>query len=165
MPRYPDERCEAAVAKMLPPYNLSPREVAEQEGISTATVYKWRKEARAQGRCLPQGSQDGSEAWTSRDKFAAVVETAGMNAQEVAEYCRARGLYPEQLKAWRQDCEQAAGLAAQDRRREARELKDHKARVRTLEQELRRKEAALADTAALLTLSKKVRAIWGDEEK
>ncbi|WP_156500090.1 helix-turn-helix domain-containing protein [Ectothiorhodospira sp. BSL-9] len=43
MPRYPDERREAAVAKLLPPYNLSPREVAEQEGVSIATVYKWRK--------------------------------------------------------------------------------------------------------------------------
>ena len=88
-----------------------------------------------------------------------------MNAQEVAEYCRSRGLYPEQLQMWRHDCEQAAGLASQDRRREAQELKDHKARVRELERELRRKEAALAETAALLTLSKKAAAIWGDEEK
>jgi len=33
-----------------------------------------------------------------------------------------------------------------------------------LERELRRKNDALAETAALLTLSKKARAIWGDEE-
>ena len=33
-----------------------------------------------------------------------------------------------------------------------------------LERELRRKEAALAETAALLTLSKKAQAIWGDNE-
>ncbi|MCG5496037.1 transposase [Ectothiorhodospira variabilis] len=94
MPRYPDERREAAVAKLLPPYNLSPREVAEQEGVSIATVYKWRKEAREQGRCLPQATGAGTEGWSSKDKFSAVVETAGMNAQEVAEYCRSRGLYP-----------------------------------------------------------------------
>jgi transposase len=36
--------------------------------------------------------------------------------------------------------------------------------VRELERELRRKEKALAETAALLTLSKKARAIWGDGE-
>jgi len=36
---------------------------------------------------------------------------------------------------------------------------------RLLERELRRKDAALAETAALLALRKKVQAIWGDEEK
>ena len=37
-------------------------------------------------------------------------------------------------------------------------------RVRTLERELRRKEKALAETAALLVLKKKAAAIWGDED-
>jgi hypothetical protein len=36
-------------------------------------------------------------------------------------------------------------------------------RIRELEKELRRKDAALAETAALLVLKKKVQAIWGDE--
>jgi hypothetical protein len=37
-------------------------------------------------------------------------------------------------------------------------------RVRELERELRRKEKALAETAALLVLKKKAAAIWGDED-
>ena len=53
MPRYSDERRQAVVAKLLPPYNQSVEDVAREEGISSATVYKWRKEARAEGRCLP----------------------------------------------------------------------------------------------------------------
>ena len=36
--------------------------------------------------------------------------------------------------------------------------------VRSLERELQRKEKALAETAVLLTLSKKVQAIWGKGE-
>ena len=36
--------------------------------------------------------------------------------------------------------------------------------VRSLQRELRRKEKALAETAALLTLAKKARAIWGEDE-
>ena len=36
-------------------------------------------------------------------------------------------------------------------------------RVRELERELARKDKALAETAALLVLKKKARAIWGDE--
>ncbi|VAW74589.1 hypothetical protein MNBD_GAMMA15-1096, partial [hydrothermal vent metagenome] len=35
---------------------------------------------------------------------------------------------------------------------------------RKLEKELRRKEKALAEAAALLILQKKAQAIWGDEE-
>jgi transposase-like protein len=56
MPRYSDERRQAVVAKLLPPYNQSVEDVAREEGISSATVYKWRKEARAEGRCLPDAS-------------------------------------------------------------------------------------------------------------
>lgn len=164
MPSYSDERREAVVAKLLPPRNLPVHEVAQQEGISAATVYKWRKEAREQGCCLPNAGDGGTAAWSSKDKFAAVLETAVMNGAELAEYCRRRGVYPEHIAAWRQDCEQAASLSQQERRQEALEAKTQRERIRELERDLRRKNAALAETAALLTLSKKARAIWGDEE-
>ena len=41
---------------------------------------------------------------------------------------------------------------------------DHE-KVKKLEAELRRKEKALAETAALLTLSKKAEAIWGPKDE
>ena len=37
-------------------------------------------------------------------------------------------------------------------------------RIRELEKEVRRKDAALAETAALLVLKKKAQAIWGAED-
>ncbi len=37
-------------------------------------------------------------------------------------------------------------------------------RIAELERELRRKDRALAETAALLVLKKKVQAIWGDAD-
>ena len=37
-------------------------------------------------------------------------------------------------------------------------------RIRELEKELRRKDKALAETAALLVLKKKAQEIWGDED-
>ena len=42
--------------------------------------------------------------------------------------------------------------------------RDVRREVRSLKRELQRKEKALAETAALLTLSKKARAIWGEGE-
>ncbi|WPL15680.1 hypothetical protein Thiowin_00589 [Thiorhodovibrio winogradskyi] len=91
-----------------------------------------------------------------------MVETAALNAEVTASYCRRRGLYPEQLAAWREDCEQAWRLAQLARQSEATELKQQRLRIRDLERELQRKNLALAETAALLTLSKKAQAIWGD---
>jgi len=52
MPRYSGARRQAVMTKPLPPQSLAPQVIAEQEGISLGTVYKWRKEVRAEGRCL-----------------------------------------------------------------------------------------------------------------
>ncbi len=161
--KYALERKEGVLKKMGSPHNRPIAELAEEEGISAATLYRWRAQARAQGRLLPDGAT-GPVGWQAREKFAAVVETAGLNEAERAEYCRKRGLYPEQIMAWRTACEQATeGEAAQSRM--VRELTQvDKRRIKDLERELARKEKALAETAALLTLRKKAQAIWGDGE-
>ena len=152
--KYSLERKEAVLKRMLPPHNRPIPQLAEEEGISAATLYLWRTQVRAQGRLLPDGAT-GPEGWRAREKFAAVVETAALSEADVAEYCRKRGLYPEQIMAWRTACEQATdGEAA--RSRSIRELTQaDKRRIKDLERDLARKEKALAETAALLTFRKK----------
>ncbi len=162
--KYTEERKEAVLRKLLPPHNRTITSLAEEEGISTATLYNWRKAARQAGRLLPDNSAE-PEGWSSRDKFNAVIETAALSEVELAEYCRRRGLYVEQIQRWRVSCEQANDKAAADARRDTEAMKSERKRSRELERELRRKEAALAETAALLTLRKKARAIWGDEDE
>jgi transposase-like protein len=159
--RYSAERKEAVLKKMLPPHNRSIREIAREERISEATLYNWRKAARAEGRLLPEGDQT-PEGWTAADKFAAVVETAALNEAELSAWCRERGLYPEQIRQWRRACEQANDWdrTQNDRLRAAR--KADQQQLKALERELKKKEKALAETAALLVLSKKAAAIWGD---
>ena len=44
------------------------------------------------------------------------------------------------------------------------EAKKDKKQINQLEKELRRKDKALAETAALLVLRKKANAIWGEDE-
>jgi hypothetical protein len=83
----------------------------------------------------------------------------------LAEYCRKRGLYPEQIERWRRACEGANDRADAAEREHRQAVKAEKARSRELERDLKRKEAALAETAALLTLRKKAQAIWGDGEE
>ena len=103
---YSTERKASVLTKMLPPNNVPLARLAKEEGISPATLAKWRAEARAKGRLRPDANA-GPEGWTSRDKLAAVIETASMNAADLGEYCRRRGVYPEQLSVWREACERA----------------------------------------------------------
>jgi len=149
---------------MLPPESKSIAQIAEEEGICTATRYNWRHAARAEGRLLPDGDST-PEGWTSKDKFAAVLETAALNEAELAEYCRKRGLYPEQIREWREACEAANDWDRTQNKKLKDARKDDKKQLKTLEAELKRKEKALAETAALLVLSKKVKALWGDDDE
>lgn len=160
--RYSDERKEAVLKKLFPPDNRTVSEVAEEEGVSPGTLYKWRKEARARGRLVPDG--EGPKGWSSQDKFAAVLETATLNEAELGEYCRKQGLYPEQVKAWRKACEEANAWEEARIRRIKQSAREHKKRIKALERSLREKEKALAETAALLVLRKKAEAIWGEPE-
>jgi len=93
--RYSSERKEAVLKKMLPPHNRSIREIAEEEGISEATLYNWRRAARAEGRLLPDGAGT-PEGWTSADKFAAESQGARLGP-----ICKLLGLHPRTLKRWR----------------------------------------------------------------
>lgn len=160
---YSLERKEAVLKKMLPPNKQSIAALAKEEGISDATLYNWRQQARNEGRLMPD-SDSTPEGWTSRDKFAAVMEAAVMSEAEIAEYCRQRGLYPEQLVTWRAACEQANDWS----RASEKQLKDatrvDRKKLRQLEKELARKEKALAEAAALLILRKKLNAMFEGPE-
>jgi transposase-like protein len=160
---YSLERKTAVLKRMLPPNSMAIRQLSQEEGISEATLYDWRAEARRKGQLLPDADA-GPEGWSSCDKFAAVLETAALNEADLAEYCRKRGLFPEQIKTWRMACEQANDRERSSTARIGQATKEDKKRVKTLERELARKDRALAETAALLVLRKKAAAIWGGDE-
>lgn len=145
--RYSEERKEAVLRKLLPPLSRTIADVAQEEGISGATLYNWRKEARRRGRLLPDADLT-PDGWTSKDKFAAVLETASLNESELAESCRKRGLYPEQIRAWRTACESANDWEQAAGRRLSEAMRGERKRNRQLEHKLKRKERALAEAAA-----------------
>lgn len=160
--RYTIEEKEAAIARMMPPYNESVRRLSEELGISDATLYNWRKEARKDGNATP-GNGRASEKWSSEDKFLVVMETYSMNESELTEYCRKKGLYKEQIEAWKKTCITAHERDLSQSKQLNHELREERVKSKTLEKELQEKEKALAEAAALLLLRKKARAIWGDK--
>ena len=163
MPKYNDEFKEQAVRKMMPPNAMSVAQVSRDTGVSDVTLYNWRNQFRHKGKSVP-ADPSNPESWSGENKLAVVIETAALNEEELAEYCRQKGLYVEQIVRWREAA--AAGVETQRplSRAERHELQQERKKSRKLAKELRRKEKALAETAALLVLQKKAQEIWGDAE-
>lgn len=160
MSRYSPEFKEKVVRKMMPPNNQSVASIHRESGISTPSLYAWKRHFQEQGYVVPAKTSP-SDGWDNRAKLAAVIESALMNEAERSTYCRERGLYVEQLDAWKAAFEQADGAGAAI---SPAMLAAERKKTRALEKELHRKEKALAEVAALLTLSKKAQAIWGTDE-
>lgn len=157
MARYGQEFKDKAVARLLPPESASIKEVALAFGVGEGTLERWLSAALA----APVVRKE----WTPVARFESVLITAAMDEASKSAWCRSNGVYPHELAVWR---EQAInGLAAPgERRSTAAEAKQDKRRIKELERDLQRKEKALAETAALLVLSKKVAAIFnrGEDE-
>jgi len=161
MSHYSEERKAAVLKKLLPPHNQSIIETAREEGISKAALYNWRNKARQQGAPVPNKPIGH---WSAEAKFTTVIETALMTELELSTYCRRKGLYPEQVQQWKAAC--IEGNQSNERliKKDKQIAKQDKKRIKELERELRRKDKALAETAALLVLRKKLNALWENGE-
>ena len=151
--------------RMSPPMRQSVAQISAELGIHVVTLYNWRKAWRLQGEVVP-ASEKAPEGWGAADKFTVVLETAGLNATELSAYCRERGLYPEQVERWRQasqDANEKPVLTLKEQKELERLRAQDQKEIKRLKQELRRKEKALAEAAALLIASKKIQAFWGED--
>lgn len=164
MRRYSEEFKEATVQKMMPPNPVPVSQLVEETGVSDVTLYKWRKQYRERGFAVP-ADDTNPDNWKPEDKLAVVIETAAMNEVELGEYCRSKGLYPEQVQRWKRSALMGYQRTDQVDQTVSRNRKEDKQEIKKLKSQLRRKEKALAETAALLVLSKKSRAIWGEPEE
>ena len=77
-------------------------------------------------------------------------------------WCREKGVFEHQLKQWR---EAFCSTTEPDPRESRAELRELKVKHEQLQRDLRRKDRALAETAALLVLQKKFQALLVDEDK
>ena len=143
---YSPELKDALLRRILPPNNESITKISREEGISEQTLRNWRDKARKEGYAAP-GTDAVPDDWSTQDKFLVVVEIASMNETELAEYARKKGLYIEQIKAWKDACMNAnsgilkklPGLTANLRilRKNAENLKkNYSARKRLLQKQL-----------------------------
>ena len=156
MARYSSAFKAKAVARLLPPESAPLDVVSREIGVRADTLSRWRAEALSD-------SQD--RLWTGPARLEAVIHTASLDEASRSAWCRENGVYPAELEQWRaQASESLSDVSGTQSTSRA----DRKSRqqIRKLQRDLNRKDKALAETAALLVLSKKLEAIFhesGDE--
>jgi transposase len=154
MARYGQKFRDKVVARLLPPESCPVETLSARIGISVSTLERWRAESLAKAADDTPG---GATRWTPAARLEAVIVTAAMDEATRGAWCRGQGLYPADLDAWKRDA--IAGLGQPDEAETAETERDRR-RIRELERDLNRKDKALAETAALLVLSKKLSAIF-----
>ena len=148
------------VRKMASPGGPSANALAEDTGVHQSTLSRWLRQAgRVEG--MKKRGQP-SRSWSAAQKLEAVLEASSLSEEDLGRFLRRKGLYRKDLEQWRG--EMLKGLEQPQPRRRTSSKTPEGRRIRELEKELRRKDAALAETAALLVLKKKAQAIWGAED-
>lgn len=161
---YTDAFKAQMVRKMIGPPGMTATALAKEVGVSQSQLSRWLRQAATLPPMTPNDNDRSPKTWTPEEKLRVLAQAHGLEGEALGALLRREGLHAADLQAWRDAA--AGALAAEaapspvDQRRETTQAKK---RVRELERELRRKDKALAETAALLVLEKKLKALnWDD---
>lgn len=160
------------VERLSGPQPISQGALSKEVGVPQQTLSNWVRDAarlasvskkKANPKKSGGGTASRSGAWSGEDKVRVVLESAGLPDAELGSFLRREGLHEEDLARFREDVRAAAvaGLTAAKKTRGAQT--EEQRRIKVLERDLKRSQAALAETAAILVLRKKANALWGDE--
>jgi hypothetical protein len=107
---------------------------------------------------------DGAQGARHRqlaEKFSLLLESRGLADDELGEWLRENGLHSEHLGVWEQEVREAMTKGEQQAREE---LRAAKKQIRDQQKEIVRKDKALAELAAIVTLQKKTALLFRDEQ-
>ena len=134
--------------------------LAEEFGVSRSSIQNWMRKHRASGAVTLNRKDKRPQSWTKEERLEALLSVHGLAEGELGAWCRERGIHTHHLAQWRRELVEGTdgkGAAAGETRALRQEIS-------ALKKELRRKDKALAETAALLVLKKKAASIWGEVE-
>ena len=156
---YSDDFKKAMIEKLSKPDGRTARALALEVGVAQSTLSRWVREYGSVGQ-MGEGMKQKKrpQNWTAEEKMAAVIAYDGMDELQRGLYLRGHGLYSVDIERWREEM-----LQALNKKPKKGDGKDR--RIKELESDLRRKEKALAEAAALLVLKKKAQGIWGENEE
>lgn len=149
------------VQKMTGPGARSAVALSASAGVPQPTLSRWLREAGSVSGMKskrPPSAKPHSKSRSPQDKLRLIIEAAALSGDELGEFLRREAIHEADLTRWRESS--LEGLSGKVTEAATADATDK--RLRKLEKELQRKDKALAETAALLVLQKKVREIWGD---
>ena len=156
---YSEQFKKTAVQKYLSRGNRSVTAIAQEMGTTPFSIYHWAKSYK-KGLTVVNTTPRSPEDYSPSEKLDALLEYSAIPQQERGEWLRKKGLTDEKISAWREICKVGLG-----KKPDTREAAEDKREIKKLEKELRRKDKALAETAALLVLQKKIAEIYGSEDE
>lgn len=150
---------ESHVKKILPPSNKSIKDVAVEAGISEQTLRNWINKAKE--GTLKKGNTVSGIGRSPREKLNLVIESRTIIEKDMGHWLREKGLHTEHITQYEQELRD---MIENNNHKEKQRIKDLEKQNKALHKELRKKEKALAEMAALYTLKKKAEDIWGENE-
>lgn len=162
-------KIQAVEKTLLKADNVTIKEVADSLGVNISSLNRWRLEAKQQklnttstNEKILLTQEKRPQDWTSEERFNMVLSCNSLDGEALSEYCREHGIYPHHITQWKLDF--VSGNTQPNKPISRAEIKNLKHENKVLKKELNRKDKALAETAALLVLQKKVHEIWGNDE-
>ncbi|MBE9526556.1 MAG: transposase [Proteobacteria bacterium] len=164
--RYTESFKIQAVEKVLSRTNgTTIEEISNRLGVGLSTIVRWVKESREQkvgsGKSRNMTKESRPQDLSLQERLNHIKSCASLDESAVSIYCRENGIYPHHIEQWELDFVNGNSEKSTSKISNS---KKHKTEINTLKKEVRRKDKALAETAALLVLQKKVHAIWGNDE-
>lgn len=145
------------VQKLLTPGGKGVKELSEEIGVCTQTLYNWRDRFSN----VPYSAKipKSPRKWTIKEKYSAILASSNLSEKEYGQWLRETGLHSEHIEIWKKEIEETMSSP-----KDKEEIKLLKLKNKELGKELLRKEKALAEMAALLILQKKTAAILAERE-
>ena len=149
--------------------------VAAELNMSLGTLKGWLKRSGPTGAGLPHAANLPGDVpaaqWTPGQRLLALNESHALRGPALHAWCREKGLFEHQLVQWRDAfcaATQPSVASVAEQRLANTALRELQGRHDHLQSEIRRKDRALAEAAALLVLQKKFQALvlrFQDEDK
>ena len=165
------EFIEQALGKARERGSQTLQSVATELNMSLGTLKGWLKRSGPQGAGLPHAptlpGDVPARQWTPVQRLLALNESPVLQGAALHAWCREKGLFEHQLIQWREafcGVQQPSVAGAAQQRLANTALRELQGRHDQLQLEMRRKDRALAEAAALLVLQKKFQALVRQSE-
>ena len=164
--RHSPEFQEQALSKARTRGKRTLESVATELNMPLETLKGWLKRSSTDGARLPHAATPLGDVparqWSPAQRLLALQESHSLSGSALHAWCREKGLFEHQLKQWRDAfCApvHTPVVSAAQQRITNTALRELQARHDRLQREMRRKDRALAEAAALLVLQKKFHAL------